>query len=179
MSDPWTPAWEEAEATAPPGVIVYHTIELQHPAFLQDDVQIPIRCVTGVADDMSFGIELGAVFDAGAMATFTAIPFFAERPEFAEGKAPSCDVTVDNIGRELVPYLEAAIQVKADLAVIYREYRSDDLTAPCYGPIRFVMRKVRVVGTTVVGTAQLDDLANRKFPYKTYTVNEFPGLLSA
>lgn len=177
MTDPWTPAWEEAEATAPPGIVVYCTLELQHPAFLQDAVEVPIRVVTGVADDMSFGIEDGATFNGGETVVFQAIPFYAERPDFAEGRTPECQVTIDNIGREVLGYLEDAVQIKADLAVLYREYRSDDLTEPCYGPIRFVMRRVRVKGTSVVGVAKLDDLANRKFPYKTYTVNEFPGLL--
>jgi hypothetical protein len=179
MADPWTSVWEEAEATAPPGVVMYATLELQHPAFLQGGVEVPIRCVTGVADDMNFGIEVGAVFNGGQTVTFKAIPFFAERPEFAEGKVPECQVTVDNVGRDLFPYIEAAVQVKADLAALYREYRSDDLTEPCYGPVRFVMRKVQIKGTSVIGTARLQDLANRKFPYKVYAVNEFPGLVSA
>lgn len=177
MADPWTAAWEEAEATAPPDVVVYSTLELQHPAFLENSVQVPIRCVTGVADAMSFGIEAGATFNGGEMAEFQAIPFFAERPEFAEGRTPQCDVTIDNCAREVAMYLEAAVQVKADLIAIYREYRSDDLTEPCYGPVQFVMRKVTVKETSVTGTARLDDLANRKFPFKVYSVDQFPGLL--
>lgn len=177
MSDPWTAAWEEAEATAPPDIIVYPTIELQHPAFLQGGVEVPIRCVSGVSDDMSFGIEVGATFNGGQTVTFTAIPFFADRPEFAEGKTPQCTVTVDNVAREMAQYLEDAVQIKADLVAIFREYRSDDLTEPCYGPVQFVIRKVTVSGTKVTGIARLADLANRKFPFKVYSINEFPGLL--
>lgn len=178
MADPWTSAWEEAEATAPPNVLVYDTLELQHPAFLEELVEVPVRIVNGVSDDMSFGIEVGADFNGGETVTFQAIPFFAERPEFAEGKTPTCQVTVDGVGRELTERLEDGVQIKADLAVIYRQYRSDDLTEPCYGPVRFVMKKVTVKGTSVVGTAQLDDLANRKFPYKVASVDEFPGLVT-
>lgn len=176
MADPWTEAWEEAEATAPPDVVVYHTLELQHPAFLEGGVQVPIRCVTAVADDMMFGIEAGATFNAGEMATFQAIPFSAERPEFAEGQTPQCAITIDGVAREITQHLEAAVQVKADLIAVYREFRSDDLTEPCYGPVHFVMRKVTVSGTKVTGTARLADLANRKFPFKVYSINEFPGL---
>lgn len=177
MADPWTSAWEEAEATAPPQVVVYSTLELQHPAFIQDDVNVPIRVVTGVSDNTSFGIELGADFNPGEMASFQAVPFYAEVPEFAEGKTPSCAVTVDGVGRELTAYIEDAVQVKADLSVLFRQYRSDDLSEPCYGPVRFIMKKVTVRGQTVVGTAQLDDLANRKFPYKVASIDEFPGLV--
>lgn len=177
MADPWTAAWEEAEATAPPDVQIYSTLELQHPAFLDEtDTEIPIRVVADVADSQDFGIEDGATFNGGETATFQAVPFYADRPEFAEGRVPQCQVTVENVGREVSGYLDAAVQVQADLIAIYREYRSDDLTAPCYGPIEFKMRNVTVNGTNVVGTARLDDLANRKFPNKVYSVDEFPGL---
>lgn len=179
MSDPWNEAWEEAEASNPAGTVVYDTLELQHPAFLdENDNPMPIRCVNGVHDDMFFGIEPGAVFNPASQGLFQAIPFYAERPEFAEGKTPEVEITVDNVGRELMPHLENAVQVKADLVVIYRQYISDDLSEPCAGPIEFVMRKVRVKGTSVVGSAKLDDLANRKFPFKVYSPHDFPGLLS-
>jgi hypothetical protein len=55
-------------------------------------------------------------------------------------------VTVDGVGRELTAYLEARAN-QGGPAVIYRQYRSDDLTEPCYGPVRFVMKKVTVKGT--------------------------------
>jgi hypothetical protein len=180
MSDPFTAAWQEAEATAPPSVTMYATLELQHPAFVDvSNNPIPLRFVTGVADDTSFGIEAGATFNAGETVSFTAVPFFAEKPEFAEGKAPQCQVTVDNIGREIAPYLDKAISIKADLIVLFREYRSDDMSTPCYGPIEFKMQSVKVAGTTVIGTAQLDNLTNRKFPYQIYTAQAFPELLDS
>ena len=180
MADPWTPAWEEAEATAPPGVTIFCTLELQHPAFLDGDppLEVPIRIVSGVDQDTDFGIEIGARFNEGETVTFKAVPFYSERPEFAEGKTPEAQVVIDGIGREVLGHLDAAVQIKADLAVIYREYRSDDTTEPAYGPIRFVMRKVRLNGTSVIGTAKLDDLANRRFPFRNYTVAQFPGLVT-
>lgn len=180
MTDPWSAAWEESETTNPAGIIVYNTLELQHPAFVNETSDpIPIRVVAGVSDDTSFGIEIGAVFNAGEMAPFQAIPFSVERSEVAEGRTPECEVIIDGVGRELTPYLEAAITVKADLLAIYREYLSDDLTEPAAGPIEFVMRRVRVQGTAVIGTARLDDLANRKFPFKIYSPKEFPGLVAS
>lgn len=180
MSDPWTEAWEEAEATAPPDIVVYHTLELQHPAFLEGSPaeEVPVRIVADVHEDQTFGIEEGATFDGGETVTFQAVPFYAERPEFAEGRTPECQVTIDNAAGEIAQYLEAAVQIKADLVVLYREYRSDDLTEPCYGPIQFVMRKVTINGTSVTGMARLDDLANKRFPSKSYTIAEFPGLLA-
>jgi hypothetical protein len=172
-----TAAWEEAVASVPASAQDFFTLELQHPGFVDElSNPIPIRCVTGVAEDMQFGIEDGAVFNAGEMATFTAIPFYADFPEFAEGKVPETRVVVDNVGRELVPHIEAALAVRADLIAIYREYRSDDLTEPCFGPVEFVVRRIIMSGTRIEGMASIDNLANKKFPTRVYTTKEYPGL---
>jgi hypothetical protein len=177
VSDPGTAAWEEAVASVPASVIVYPTLELQHPGFVDEsDNPIPIRAVTGVRADMDFGIEDGAVFDAGTMATFKAIPFGAEYPEVGEGKLPESRVTIDNVARELVPHIRKAMTYRADLIAIYREYRSDDLATPCYGPVEFVIRNAMMVGATITGMARLDNLANKKFPSKVYTLRDYPGL---
>jgi hypothetical protein len=170
-------AWEEAAASVPASVKVYFTLELQHPGFVDETMTpIPIRCVAGVAEDIQFGIEEGATFNGGEMATFTAIPFYADFPEFAEGKVPETRVVLDNVSRELVPHIEAALAVRADLIAIYREYRSDDLSAPCYGPVEFVVRRITMSGTRIEGMASLDNLANKKFPTRVYTTREYPGL---
>jgi hypothetical protein len=173
MADPWTEAWEEAEASLPPQVVVYPTIELRHPSFTDP---VAVRFVSGAPDDMQFRLEAGAVLDGGDMVTFYAVPFSAERPEFAEGRMPECAITIDNVNREVVPAIEEAVKVRADLVVVYREYRSDDVEAPCFGPVEFKMRRVRMTGTTLTGTATLDNLGNRKFPGLIYSVNDFPGL---
>jgi len=176
--DPFTAAWEEAEASVPASVDMFATLEFQHPAFLDDDDHpMAIRVVADTPDDQLFTIEDGADFNGGEVALFRAINFRAEHPEFAEGKMPELAVTVDNVSREMVPHLEKAVKIKADLIVLFRMYRSDDRTEPCYGPVQFVMRKVRVTGTSVTGVAQLDDLHNSKFPRRVYTVTEFRSLL--
>jgi hypothetical protein len=172
-----TAAWEEAEASVPASVKVHFTLELQHPGFVDDAMNpIPIRCVTDVYEDMAFGIEDGAVFNGGEMALFRAIPFYADFPEFAEGKVPETRVVLDNVSRELVPHIERAVGVRADLVAIYREYRSDDLWAPCFGPVEFIVRNITMSGTRIEGMASIDNLANKKFPTRVYTTREYPGL---
>ena len=172
-----TAAWEEAEASVPASVRVYFTLELQHPGFVDDtNNSIPIRCVTGVYEDMQLGIEDGALFNAGQLATFAAIPFQADFPEFEEGKVPETRIIVDNVSRELVPHIESAVHLRADLIAIYREYRSDDVSAPCFGPVEFIVRQVSMTGTRIEGMASIDNLANKKFPSRVYTTKEYPGL---
>lgn len=178
MTDPFTAAWEEAEASVPAEIDVFATLEFQHPAFLdENDDPMVLRIVSDTPEDQFFTIEDGANFDGGEVVEFKAIPFRADQPEFAEGRMPECSIIVDNVGRELVPHLEKAVQMKADLIVIFRQYRSDDTTEPCYGPVQFVMRKVSVNGASVTGIAQLDDLSNSKFPRGVYTLTDFPGLI--
>jgi hypothetical protein len=179
MSDPFTAAWEEGMASVPSDVEFYYTLEFRHPAFVEGSPaeQIAIRIVTEVWDDLILTIEDGNPIGGGYPALFKAIPFRADPPVFEEGKMPETTITIDNCGRELIPHLEEAVKIKADLICVYREYRSDDTSEPCYGPVEFVMRNVRVSGTSVSGTARLDDLANSKFPRRVYTITEFPGLI--
>lgn len=176
MSDPFTAAWEEAIASVPQDVVVFYTLEFRHPAFIENEVAVAVRVVTDTPDDQLFRIEVGAEMNAGEIAKFIAVPFRAAAPTFAEGQMPETQITIDNAGRELIPRLEAAVTMRADLDVVYREYRSDDRNEPCYGPIAFVMRNVAVSGASVTGTAKLDDLANSKFPRGVYTIARFPGL---
>ena len=68
------------------------------------------------------------------------------------------------------------MQLRANLIAIYREYRSDDVSAPCFGPVEFIVRQVSMTGTRIEGMASIDDLANKKFPSRVYTTKEYPGL---
>lgn len=176
--DPWNQAWAEAETTAPPGVLTYCTLELIHPAFIDPVTgkQITVRAVAGTYDIQIFTLEDGAPVDSGQAVQFSPIPFSSERPKFEEGKLPECLIAIDNVARELAPYLENAVAAQKDLITIYREYLSSDTSEPAYGPIQFSMKNVRISGTQVIGTAIIDDLANRKFPYLVYTIEEFPNL---
>jgi hypothetical protein len=177
-TEPWTAAWEEAEASNPTGVVTFHTIELIHPEFVDDDTgPFSIRAVNGTPDPQTFTLEAGAPLNGGQAVVFSPIAFSDDLPEFAEGQAPSCQLAVDGVGDEISPYLENVVSVRADLICIYRQYRSDDLTEPCYGPIQFVVKKVTLKQARLEGTAQLKNLSNLKFPNKVFTYDEFPGLL--
>lgn len=169
------PAWAEAEASCIPSVPVFYTLEFQHAAFLQDGVTIPLRFVLDVEPRM-LGIEAGAQFNGGQMAEFLPLAFEADMPTFGEAQIPECKVRIDNAGGKLSPYLEAAVRVRADLKVIYRQYRADDVSEPVDGPTEFLLRKVTVSGAMVEGTASFTDLANMKFPGLVYTRKEFTSL---
>jgi hypothetical protein len=114
-----------------------------------------------------------------AMVTFTACPFTADYPEQREGQPPTSNIKIDNVNRELVPKIRAALGVREYIQVLYREYLGTDLTEPAYGPIEFELREVQMVGASLTGTAMVRNLQNRRFPRlnKNYDYIQFPSLL--
>jgi hypothetical protein len=164
-------ALREAYASCPPSARVYATLEVNHPSFAT-----PAYIVANVGDDMQFGIEVGTDINSGTMVTFVACPLTADYPEQREGQPPSAKIKIDNVNRELVPQIRAALGYRAYISVKYREYLSSDLTEPAYGPIEFVLSNVVMVGTSLTGTVMVKNLQNKRFPrLDSYT--QFPSLL--
>jgi hypothetical protein len=97
----------EAYASCPPSARVYHTLEIWQASFDQ-----AARVVANVGDDIMLGMENGAPRDGGSMVTFIACPFTAGYPEQREGQPPSCKISIDNVARELVPKIRAALGVR-------------------------------------------------------------------
>jgi hypothetical protein len=128
---------------------------------------------------MVFGMEAGAPRDGGAIVTFTACPFTADYPKRREGQPPTSKIKIDNVNRELVRKIRAALGVREYIQVLYREYLGTDLTEPAYGPIEFELRDVQMVGAALTGTAMVRNLRNRRFPLlnKNYDYIQFPSLL--
>lgn len=177
MADPWNAAWEEAVASCPTDIIVYDTLELQHPA-IQDEFgdAKPARFVCDV-QARNLGIEMGALFNPGGVVEFSPSSFWSAFPEYAEGQTPQCEISIDNVSRALTSALEDAVGYSADLKVIFRQYSSADVSEPIYGPVEFVISNVRVNSTTITGSARVSNLADKKFPTRVYTRSKFPGLV--
>jgi hypothetical protein len=97
----------EAYASCPPSARVYHTLEIWQASFDQ-----AARVVANVGDDIMLGMENGAPRVGGSMVTFIACPFTAGYPEQREGQPPSCKISIDNVARELVPKIRAALGVR-------------------------------------------------------------------
>jgi hypothetical protein len=173
MPVPATVAWQEAEASAPPGVETLHTIELQHNATLL------ARWVAEVTEPETLGIEDGAAFNGGELAEFTPTNFKSAWPDVGENTPPRSRLSIDNVPRQAIDLLIAATLIRSDLIVIYRQYLSDDTSAPAFGPVEYVMRSWSAKGTRVTGDAELLRLGNKRFPATraTYNVSDFPGLV--
>lgn len=169
-------AWAEAEAVCTAAYQVIETIELQHPGLVDGlNNPMPIRLVLDVMPRV-LGIEPDALYSPGAMVEFQPTTIQCDSPEYAEGRMPTARLRIDNVTKDLLPHLDRATEYRADLKVIIRRYRSDDLSMPIYGPVELVLTGITADGSTVEGTATIADFGDRKVPSLIYSLAAFPGL---
>jgi Domain of unknown function (DUF1833) len=164
----------EAYASCPPSARIFYTLEIWQASFAQ-----AARVVANVGSDMQFGIEPAA---RATRARWWRSSLARSRqiiPNSGKGQPPSTKIKVDNVNRELVPMIHAALGVRQYIQVLYRGYLSTDLTEPAYGPIEFELRNVQMVGASLTGAAMVRNLQNKRFPRldKNYDYIQFPSLL--
>ncbi len=178
MSDPWTEAWAEAQAAPSPDVVELWSIELIHPSFLENGVQTSIRAVND-NQDHDLPLEETAPFNPDSTVTFKAIPFDTPWFEQRDGQVSSIQVRIDNIGREVMPYLDAAILVDAAIQIIFRCHlwaAATGVITAAMDPILIDLRQVTVNESYVQGTASPADLVNLQFLRVIYDVQHYPAL---
>lgn len=171
-------ALKEAYAANPTNDVALDTIEIRHPAFVDDSGNpTAIRVVRGY-DDIVATLEADAPLNAGQPVTFIAAAFDFTLPGFEEGQVPQLQITLDNVSREITAHLEQAIGQTAPIEVTYRPYLYSDLSAPQMDPpINMLLTQVSVDVFQVTGTATLNDVHNWGFPNSSYDLTSFPGLL--
>ena len=198
-------AIREAYASAPSDTVILHTLELRHPAFMDDEGEpTAIRVVRNFADEASWlslgGAEVQAVLDAmptqardlvglvarleedapkdgGRMVPFVALAFDLELPPVDTAPVPEIAVTLDNVSREIVRHLDAAATSIEIIEVTYRPYLSTDLEGPQMDPpITLTLTEVEVDVFRATGRARMLDIGNKAFPADLYTARRFPGL---
>jgi hypothetical protein len=128
---------------------------------------------------MLFGIEPGAPRATGGDGDVYRRSVHGGVPRAAREQPPSTRIKVDNVNRELVPQIRAALSVRQYIQILYREYLGSDLTEPAYGPVEFELRDVQMVGASLTGIAMVRNLENKRFPRfsKNYDYIQFPSLL--
>lgn len=166
-------ALREAYAVAPSDVVIHHTLEINHTAFSQ-----PLRVVRDTVD-LAATLEAGAPHDAGQEVTFTAFRFDIVPPEVNPVSVPQCVIEIDNVGREILAQVEAAMATTDLITCIYRQFLSDDLSAPQNDPpLTLTITAISANVFRIRATASFGDLANKKFPGVDYTAETFPGLVA-
>ncbi len=170
-------AIREAYASAPADTVILHTLELRHPAFVDDDgAPTAIRVVRDHAD-FDARLEADAPLHAGEMVRFVALGFELEQPPVDTAPVPEIAVTLDNVSREIVRHLDAAATSLERIEVTYRPYLSTDLEGPQMDPpITLTLTEVEVDVFRATGRARMLDIGNKAFPGDLYTATRFPGL---
>jgi hypothetical protein len=177
MAD-YSEALKEAWASNPTGQVILDTLEIYHPAFVDDDGNpAPARLVRAY-EDLFAVLEIDAPMNPGQQVRFIGMAFDVKQPGFEVGRTPELTISLDNVGRELVGYLEAAASDPTQVTVIYRPYLISDLSGPQMDPpITMLVTGVSVSPLQVDITASLDDVNNWAFPHRLYQPADFPGLL--
>lgn len=171
-------ALQEAYASARQDVVVFHTLELRHPDFV-DDSGLPtaIRVVIGW-ENIQVRLEPEAPMDPGAWVQFVAGAFNFALPGFEENQIPRLKITLDGVSREVVQHIEAAMRQPRPVEVTYRPYLSSDLSKPQMSPpLHMTLAGIKVDAFQVSGVATLTDVHNWPFPFEKYLASRFPGLV--
>ncbi|WP_028319349.1 DUF1833 family protein [Desulfobulbus elongatus] len=160
------------EAYASATGIIYHTLELRHPAFTG-----PIRVVRGF-EDIDARLEASAPVQAGQVVHFAAYPFDFTRPEITPDGIPQLQIRIDNVSREITAALEQALGTTDLVTVTYREYLDSGLGDGPENdpPIHTELLNCTANVFEVVATAGFSNLMNKRFPTEEYSVEKYPGL---
>jgi len=170
-------AIREAYASAPSDVVILHTLELRHPGFVDENNQpMAIRIVRD-HQDLTARLEPTAPLNGGEIVQFIALGFELELPPVNTAPVPEISVTIDNVSRELIRHLDAAVESSEKIEITYRPYLSTDLEGPQMDPpITLTLTEVEADISRVTGRARMLDIGNKSFPSEVYTVSRFPGL---
>ncbi len=172
MPDPTlTAALKEAYAAAPADIVILHTLELNHASFSQ-----PLRVVRDYAT-VSVKLEATAPHDPNGWATFAPYPFDFKLPPAGNQGVPELELTIDNVGADLIAAFDGAANSTTPVTMIYRPYLTSDLSLPTMNPpLQMVLRSISADMFRITAKAGFGDLGNRRFPSLLYTTQVYPGL---
>lgn len=154
------------------------TLELIHPAFLDDDDEpTGIRVVLN-NEDITAKLEDDAPLNGGEFVPFMAFAFEFQPPaEEKDGGIPSATLVIDNATSEIVAYLEQTVGSQESIIAILRFYLGSDLTTvQNMPPYRFFFTNIEASPLQVTGHLEYIDPRNKAFPAFLYTATEYVGL---
>lgn len=118
------------------------------------------------------------LLETGQLVTFTPMPFRIVLPSNDGKGQQDLNLTLANIGRDLVDPLESAINKPSEpVRCVYRVYLDQASTSPQNTPpLTLIITGVTMNRDAVSATATRTDVLNRAFPYNFYKYSDFPGL---
>lgn len=174
---PMKEALKECYASSPVDEFALDTIELIHPAFVDDAGNPTSILAVRAFEPWELTLEVDAPFRPGQRLKFEPIPFDITDPGFAEDEVPKLVFSISNVSRMVTKYLEMAISQTTPITAVYRQYLSTDTTVPQTDPpVIMELSSASASATTVSATATLSDVHNWPFPWQRYTTDRFPAL---
>jgi hypothetical protein len=157
----------------PADAVAVDTLEFRHQAFDQ-----PARvCNDQAGEDFVGTLEESAPANAGEAVTFTAARFEVTLPESNSPGLPTCQISVENVGRVLMDPINQAVQVPSPISVTYRQFLADDPSEPGIVFDGLTIRSINASALRVTAQAGFEDDLNTPFGRKKYTPQEYPGLV--
>lgn len=117
------------------------------------------------------------LLESGQLVTFQPVPFKVTLPTSDGQGQQDMDLTIANIGRDLVDPIEAAIEKPSEpIRCTYRVYLDTPSSAPQATPMVLALTGIQINRETVSATATRADVLTKAFPANFYSVQQFPGL---
>jgi len=159
-------ALKEVYASAPAQQRYIDTLAFSHSRFPQN------YYLTN--DNMAWMFTL----ESGAIVTFQPVPFAIVLPKLEGNGTQDMNLTISNIGRDLIDPLELANGLPTEaVKCTYRTFLDQHLGQPQTSPaLELIITGIEVTKNAVSATATRSDVLNRAFPYNFYRADQFPGL---
>ncbi|MHB2265804.1 DUF1833 family protein [Aliihoeflea sp. PC F10.4] len=181
----WDAAIAEARASAAMDQIELEAIELLHPMFVSDQ-NLP-DSIRLVLDERAWDLQLepDAPLKGGQVTAFEPAAMRIVRPDQAEGQIGEVRLAFDFVGREVLPWIDEALSIRADGRLILRSWLANhnaDTGAWSVhgGPLEVLrgltVREIYATASTIELTAAFKDLINVGFPRRRFIQDDFPGL---
>ena len=156
----------EALASAPPGIVLYQTLEIINP----DASWIPR--LTNQRKDKYLPLTAG-----GSPVLFSAAGFEITLPSSGENGTQEIDFSIQSVDRRVTEYISEIINSTETTRSIYREYLSTDTSAP-QGTWNLVVYNFSATAQGATFSAKVVDFLNRAFPKssESYNTSRFPTL---
>lgn len=161
-----TDALKRVYASAPQQSYV-ETIEVSHPAFSKTFY------LTNHPHAWRFRVA------GTGLVTFDPIPFQVVLPASNTGGDQELELTLCNVGREMMQEIEAAnANPTSPINIVYRVYLDvPDSSAQNDPPISLTIADVACALDTISARASRYDVLNKRFPTILYRPEDFPGLV--
>lgn len=172
-------ALRKYNVTNPVGEIFYHTIEVYHETFRDENNNSKAFRIVHSKDgeELKAFLEPEAILNGGEEVTFIPFPFDHHHAVQEEAKLPTIKLRITNSSKEFFDSLMIAAESYSDIKVTYRDYLKSDLTGPQTNPpIELSFLDLEIDFQTITATAGYKSIAIKRFPIPIYNTKKFPFL---